>query len=163
MTDKRRKIFFGLTIIVPILMYCGYYYGMMLKNAPYRFTDFQYLRFEYGKTDSLENKYDSKTGDYQYKTTSGNIKKLNMKLSKDDLLYLHRKAADLGFWNFPAEEKSDSKQPAPKYLIEFVYKEKSKKVFYDQNYNGDPALKDANERLIKEILKVIDEREKHLK
>ncbi|WP_295768734.1 hypothetical protein [uncultured Mucilaginibacter sp.] len=162
MTDKTRKIFFGITIVVPILLYCGYYYGMMVKNAPYRFTDFQYFRLEYGLNDSLVNKYNSKTGNYQYETTGGHIKQLNMKLSKDNLLYLHRKAADLGFWNFPEQEKGDSKKPAPKYLIEFVYKEKSKKVYFDQNYDGDPSLKDANMRLIKEIQKVLDEREESL-
>jgi len=30
-------------------------------------------------------------------------------------------------------------------------------VMFDEAYDGDPKLKDANERLIKEIEKVIDE------
>jgi hypothetical protein len=166
MTDKSKKIFFALTIVVPILAYCFYYYGMMVKNAPYRFTDFQYLRFEYGLNDSLVNKYNSKTGTYQYTTKSGKLKQLNMQLSKDNLLYLHRKAADLGFWNFPEVEKSTD--PTAKeaktlhYLIEFVYKDKTKKVLFDQDFDGDIALKDANMRLIKEIQSVLDEQEEHL-
>ncbi len=164
MTDRTKKIFFACTIIVPILLYCGYYYGMMVKNAPYRFSDFQYLRFEYGMGDSLVNIYNSKTGEYQYRTKSGNIKNFNMKLSKDDLLYLHRKAADLGFWNFPNVEEGDTengkKRITPHFLIEFVYAKKTKKVLFDEAYNGDPKLKDANVRLIKEIQKVLDDREK---
>ena len=166
MTDKSKKIFFALTIVVPILAYCFYYYGMMVKNAPYRFADFQYLRFEYGLNDSLVNKYNSKTGQYQYTTKSGKLKKLEMQLSKDNLLYLHRKAADLGFWNFPEVEKSNNtsgkKMKTLHYLIEFVYKTKTKKVLFDQDYDGDPQLKDANMRLIKEIQSVLDEQEEHL-
>jgi hypothetical protein len=168
MSNRSKKIFFALSIILPILLYCVYYYGMMVKNAPYRFADLQYIRFEYGPGDSLVNKYNSKTGDYQYATKNGNIKKLNMHLTQDNLLYLHRKAADLGFWNFPAMETGDTSNADPdkvkslRFLMEFVYKKKTKKVLYDQSFNGDPSLKDANMRLIKEIQKVLDEREKHL-
>jgi hypothetical protein len=167
MSDKTKKIFFALTIVVPILLYCAYYYGMMIKNAPYRFSDFQYLRLEYGTGDTLKNKYNSKTGAYQYVTKSGTIKNMQLSLTKDDLLYLHRKAADLGFWNFPEKEEGDGftagQQPAPKYLIEFVYKEKTKKVLFDASYAGDPELKDANMRLIKEIQMKLDEREEQIK
>jgi hypothetical protein len=167
MTDRTKKIFFAATIILPILMYCVYYYGMMVRNAPYRFSDLQYIRFEYGPGDSLVNKYNSKTGEYQYATQSGKVKKLNMHLNQDDLLYLHRKAADLGFWNFPPVERGDTmsngaKSKSLRFLMEFVYKKKTKKVIYDQDYNGDASLKDANMRLVKEVQKVLDEREKSL-
>jgi hypothetical protein len=92
---------------------------------------------------------------------------MQLHLNKDDLLYLHRKAADLGFWNFPEKEQGDGftagQQPAPKYLIEFVYKNKTKKVLFDASYAGDPELKDANMRLIKEIQMKLDEREEQMK
>lgn len=89
-----------------------------------------------------------------------------MPLSKDNLLYLHRKAADLGFWNFPevsiGDITADKNIKTLHYLIEFVYKDKTKKVLFDQNYDGDLQLKDANMRLIKEIQGVLDEQEEHL-
>lgn len=167
MSDKSKKIFIILSVIVPILLYCVYYYGMMIKNAPYRFRDFEYIRFEYGLGDSLINKYNSKTGDYQYETNSGQLKHMKLKLSKDELLYLHQKAADLGFWNFPAVEEGDNfkgeRTKTPHYLIEFAYKEKTKKVLFDAAYNDDRSLVDANNRLIKEIQKVLDERQAQLK
>jgi hypothetical protein len=163
MTDKSKKTFFILSVVVPIALYCVYYYGMMIKNAPYRYSDFKSIRFEYGLGDSMVNKYNSETGAYQYKTRNGNIKKLTVYLSKDDMLYLHRKAADLGFWNFPPEAKGDATgdktMKSPRYLIEFVYKEKSKKVVFDQSYNDDNKLNDANMRLIKEIQSAIDRAE----
>jgi hypothetical protein len=163
MSNKTKRIFLIASIGVPLLLYCLYYYGMMVKNAPYRFSDFQYMRFEYGNGDSLINKYNSKTGNYQYLTKHDELKVAKVKLNKDDLLYLHRKAADLGFWNFPANEVNStvntSGPKTPRYLIEFVYKNKSKKVLFDAAFEGDRSLIDANERLIKEIQKKLDEAE----
>ncbi|MFD0764989.1 hypothetical protein ACFQZI_08985 [Mucilaginibacter lutimaris] len=131
---------------------------MMIKNAPYKFSEFQSLRFEYGYGDTLNNTYDSKTGEYQFINRRDSLVKINLKLSKDELLYLHRKAADLGFWDFPANELNpDVKGRVPRFVIQFNYLRKSKKVMYDASFNGNEKLKDANERLIKEIQKIITE------
>jgi hypothetical protein len=146
------------------MLYCFYYYGMMVKNAPYKFAEFQSVQFEFGYKDSLLNKYNSKTGEYQYVNRKDSVVKMNMHLTNDDLLYLHRKAADLGFWDFPANETvTDSKVRAPRYIITFNYKRKSKKVMFDANYNGPEKLVDANQRLIKEIQSKLNEAEARLK
>ncbi len=160
MVTKSKKLFLIASIIVPFLLYCFYYYGMMIKNAPYKFSEFQSLRFEYGYGDTLNNTYDSKTGEYQFVNRRDSLVKINLKLSKDELLYLHRKAADLGFWDFPANELNpDVKGHVPRFVIQFNYQRKTKKVMYDASFNGNEKLKDANERLIKEIQKVINEAE----
>ncbi|MBK0379445.1 hypothetical protein [Mucilaginibacter segetis] len=153
MNDRQKKIFLAICITVPFLLYSVYYYGMIIKNAPYRFAEFDSMVFKYGYNDSLVNQYDSKTGDYQYVNSKDSLVKMHLKLTKDDLLYLHRKAADLGFWDFPVDETKDdtAKIRSPRYYIEFNYKRKSKKVTFDEAYNGDPKLIDANEQLIKEI------------
>lgn len=163
MSNRFKKIFLAATVVVPFLVYCLYYYGMMVKNAPYKFSEFKSIVFKYGKGDSLVNQYNSKTGDYEYKTRDGRLVKRNLRLSKDELLYLHRKASDLGFWNFPEQElrKDTMKVVSPRYLIQFNYEKKSKTVIYDDGFDGDPSLKDANQRLIKEIQKVLDEAEVH--
>ncbi len=167
MSTKSKKIFLLLSIVVPFLFYCVYYYGMMVKNAPYKFVEFDSIVFQYGDRDSLLNKYNSKTGEYQYLNKHDSLVKMTLHLSKDDLLYLHRKAADLGFWDFPSSETGDSVTTAgpkpPRYIIEFNYKRKSKKVIYDANFDGDPRLKDANERLIREITGVLNDAEKKQK
>jgi hypothetical protein len=167
MSDRTKKIFFALTIIVPFLLYCFYYYGMMIKNAPYRFSDFDSMTFQYGPVDSLVNKYDSKTGDYQYVNRRDSLVKMHLRLTNDDLLYLHHKAADLGFWDFPSKEVADSvagaKNKSIRYVIEFKYKKKSKKVVFDSQFAGNPKLIDANITLIKEIkqsLLTAEERQK---
>ena len=161
---KSKKTFLILSIIVPFLLYCFYYYGMMLKNAPYKFSEFQSMQFEFGYKDSLLNKYDSKTGNYQYINRKDSVVKMKMRLTNDDLLYLHRKAADLGYWDFPANETVEgSKSRAPRYIITFNYKRKTKRVVFDADYTGPEKLVDANQRLIKEIQSRLGDAEQRLK
>jgi hypothetical protein len=157
---RSKKIFLVASIVVPFLLYCFYYYGMMIKNAPYKFAEFQSMKFEYGYGDSLLNKYDSKTGNYQFVNTRDSVIKMHMKLTKDDLLYLHRKAADLGFWDFPAKEINENvKGKSPRYMMQFNYKRKSKTVYFDDAYEGNEKLTDANQRLIKEIQNILAQAE----
>jgi hypothetical protein len=155
--NRSKKIFLLLCITVPFVLYCVYYYGMIIKNAPYKFTEFDSIQFQYGYGDSLLNKFNSKTGEYQYVNKRDSVVKRTLHLRNEDLLYLHRKAADLGFWDFPNTEVSESVKGSKsvRYLIEFKYKRKTKKVLFDEDYNGNDKLKDANERLIREIQKVL--------
>jgi len=166
MISRSKRIFLALSVILPCLFYCLYYYHHMLKNAPYRFTEFESMSIQYGDRDSLLNKYDSRTGDYQYLNNRDSLIKMHLKLNQKDLLYLHRKAADLGFWDFPSDETGDSIKTNPKpvrYIIEFKYKRKSKKVVYDANFVGDIRLIDANQGVIKEILQVLNDEEQNQK
>jgi hypothetical protein len=160
MSDRAKKIFLLLAIVVPFLFYCLYYYGRMFKNAPYKFTEFKSFVFKYGDGDSLVNQYNSLTGDYQYLNNRDSLIKTNLLLTKNDLLYLHRKAADIGFWDFPSVElNSDTTKfkghKPPHYYIEFNYQRKSKKVLFDASFDGDVRLKDANVQMIKEIMHVL--------
>lgn len=163
MNKKIRTTFIILSIALPFLIYCVYYYSMMIGNAPYRFSDLQSIVFEYGNGDSLINKFNSKTKDYQYVNTHDSLVKMKLHLRSDDMLFLHRKAAELGFWDFPNVEVNNSAKAkalkAPRYLIEFNYKHKSKKVLFDEAFDGDPKLKDANEQMIKVIQKVLNDEE----
>ncbi len=160
MSDRYKKVFIALTIAVPFLLYCFYYYGMMISNAPYKFTELQSIVLRYGTRDNLVNQFNSKTGEYDYLNNRDSLIRTKVRLSSDDLLYLHRKAAELGFWNFPANERGDTAEAisktAPRYFIQFNYQRKSKTVVYDANYAGDSKLKDANERVIKEIQKMVN-------
>lgn len=165
MSSRTKKIFLIFTIVVPFLLYCFYYYGMMIKNAPYRYADFQSISIQYGEKDSLINKFNSSTGDYQYLNKRDSLVKVQIRLTDNDLLYLHHKAADLGFWDFPANEKGDttSADKPIRYIIEFKYKTKTKKVIFDSNFAGDPKLIDANKQLIKEIDQSLTTAERRLK
>lgn len=161
MSDRAKKIFLAICIITPFILYTVYYYSIMVKNAPYRFADFESITLNYGLGDSLINRFNSKTGDYQFLNTRDSLIKTNVKLKKDDLLYLHRKAAELGFWNFPEEITADDDTQrsvnAPHYYLEFKYKEKSKHILFDAEYTEDPKLRDAAKQLITEVSNMISE------
>lgn len=161
MTERGKKIFLAICIITPFLLYCVYYYSIMVKNAPYRFSDFESITFKYGLGDSLNNTFNSRTGDYQYMDTRDSLIKTKVKFRKDDLLYLHRKAAELGFWNFPEEilgEGGPNHSPnSPHYYIEFKYQGKTKHVLFDAQNNESPKLNDAAKSLITEISNMIND------
>jgi len=164
MSPKTKKIFLYLSIFVPFAAYCAYYYGMVLKDAPYKFAEFKSIQFQYGTGDSLVNKYDSRTGEYQYLNKHDSLVKMHVFLNKNELLYLHHKASDLGFWDFPSNETSNDTSShggikPPRYLIVFNYLHKSKKVIFDANFSGPEKLVDANQRVIKEIQSVLNEAE----
>ena len=163
MSDRAKKIFLGICIITPFLFYCIYYYSNMVRNAPYRFSDLESITFKYGMGDSLVNQYNSKTGVYKYLNGNDSVITTNVKLRKDDLLYLHRKAAESGFWNFPEvlENKSakTKKVHSPHYYIEYKYKLKGKHVLYDAAYNDNQKLGDAAKQLAKEIRSMINDAE----
>ena len=161
MSDRTKKIFLAICIITPFLFYCIYYYSIMVKNAPYRFSDFESITLKYGMGDSLVNQYNSKTGVYQYLNSNDSLITTNVKLKRDELLYLHRKAAENGFWNFPEilENKSakTDKINSPHYYIEYKYKEKGKHVLYDAAYSDNKKLGDAAKQLTKEIRSMISD------
>jgi len=164
MTDKSKRNFLAISIIIPFLLYCGYYYSMVFKHAPYKFTEFESMQFQYGPGDSLINKYDSKTGDYQYVNAQDSLVKKKIHLTQLELSYLHHKVADLGFWDFPSNQVlgKDPVQAEGKplhYYIAFNYKRKSKQVMFDAAYDGPQKLVEADGMVIKEIQKILDEAE----
>jgi hypothetical protein len=138
---------------------------MMVKNAPYKFSEFKSLTIKFGVGDSLVNQYDSKTSAYQYLNKEDSLINKTVRLTKDDLLVLHRRAAQLGFWNFPSEivNNENTSKNSLTYVLEFNYARKSKKVVFDANFNGDAKLKDAVRRLIEEINSSINDAEDRMR
>src|SRR5690606_14835823 len=92
MSDRSKKIFLVICIIVPFLLYCFYYYSQMFKKAPFRFSDFESVVLKYGEGNDLINQFDSETGQYQYVNTRDSLVTDTVRLRKDDLQYLHGKA-----------------------------------------------------------------------
>lgn len=162
MSDKAKKIFLLLTVVGSFVIYSVIYYIGVFKRAPFQFDEFRSISFKYGTRDSLLNSYNSATGDYQYLNRKDSLIKEHLVLTRNELLYLHNKASELGLWDFPSvEENNDTADlkgaKPPRYIIEFNYKRKSKKVIFDANYQGPQKLVDANRDLITEIQKVLTE------
>lgn len=162
MSDRAKRIFLAICIIVPFLLYCFYYYSMMLKNAPYRFSDFESIVFQYGEQGNLQNQFDSETAHFQYLDVRDSLIQDTLRLRKDDLLYLHRKAAELGFWNLPDDmttiPDSNARQPVPRFFLQFNYKEKSKEVTLDADFQAEnPKMTDAAKSVIDEVNRVLSD------
>ena len=160
MSDRAKKIFLGICILLPFVAYCIYYYGIMINNAPYKFSEFKSLKYKYGVGDSLINQYDSKTGIFKHLNEKDSLITDTVKLSKDNLLYLHRKAAEQGFWNFPTYllgRDSVASKKSPHIYIEYNYERKSKNVLIDAEYNDNEKLRDAAKQLSDEISKMLSD------
>ena len=133
----------------------------MLGNAPYRYSDFQSIVLTYGDGDDLHSHYDTSTGIFTYKNTRDSIVSDTIRMRSDDLLYLHRKAAELGFWNLPDDMTNDNRDSSstdvPRFILQYNYLEKSKTVTYDADFEGHPKMKDAARSVIDEVRRVISE------
>lgn len=163
MSNRGKKIFLALSITLPFLLYSVYYYSGMIKNAPYRFTDFQSVTLKYGIGDSLVNQFDSKSGNYQYLNNRDSLVKVKVKLNKDDLLILHHKAVELGFWDFPEKMMSSDSTKSPRYYLEYKYKQKTKKMLFEAQYNNNTKLRDAAKQLVDFVTKTVNDAENRQK
>lgn len=161
MSDRGKKIFLAITIIFPILIYCYIYYKPIIQNAPFRAKDFVSMQYSWGIKDTLENSYNSVTGAYQYLNSQDSLIKRELFLKKDDILYMHSKANEIGLWNFPDTIGYKSvKSPAIRYEMLFKYKEKTKHVVLYSNFDGNPKLLDAAVQMRKVIEETLNNVEK---
>jgi len=133
----------------------------MVKNAPFRYSDFEYIDIRYGTPDSLLNSYNSATQEYQYLNRENEVVTQKLKLTSDDLLFLHRKAMEMGFWNVdddmttPRQDSLEGRH-VPRYVLEYKYKEKGKTVTLDADYPGNQKMKDAAKTTIEKVLEMIN-------
>ncbi len=160
MSDRTKKIFLAVCIVVPFLLYCFYYYSQMFKNAPFRFSDFESIVLKYGEGDDLVNQFDSSTGRYQYLNVRDSLVVDTVRLRKDDFQYLHGKATQLGFWNLPDDMTSgDStgKPPVARFYLQYNYTEKSKEITLDADFGGNPKMRDVAKSMVDEVMRVIND------
>jgi hypothetical protein len=147
MSTNAKRIFLLLTIVVPFLAYCIIYYTPIIRNAPFRSNEFVSFTYKWGMGNDLVNSYNSATGEYQYLDKRDSLIKTNVKLRQNDIIYLHNKANELGYWNFPdviANAGTDlNKSKVLRYVFQFNYKRKSKKVIFVTDFNDIPKLGDV--------------------
>jgi len=134
----------------------------MIKNAPFRFADFESIEITYGTPDEMVNTYNSKTRIYQYLTKDNKLVRDTLKMRDDDLLYLHRKAQELGFWNVdndmttPRKDASEGRD-IPRFILKYTYREKSKEVTLDADYQGHSKMKEAAKSTIDAVMTMLAE------
>ncbi|TDG35694.1 hypothetical protein EZJ43_11775 [Pedobacter changchengzhani] len=162
MSNRGKKIFLACSVILPMLLYCYIYYKPILQNAPFRAKDFVSMEYSWGRKDTLENRYSSVTGVYEYLNSQDSLIKRKMFLKSDDILYMHTKANEIGLWNFPDTIGYKSNKHAnTRYDMVFRYKEKTKHVVLYSNFDGNPKLLDAAvqmRKVIEETLNLVEKR-----
>jgi hypothetical protein len=155
MSNRFKKIFLGISISLPFLLYCVYYYTVMVKNAPYKFAEFENITLKESVGNNFNKIYSSKSQEFQFLNTRDSLVKNKVKLSKDDLLFLHRKASELGFWNWPSKMIGDTSGKSPRFYLQFDYQRKSKIIEIDAAYEENIKLRDAAIELAKTVDKAI--------
>ncbi len=161
MSERNKRIFLAICIIVPFIVYCYIYYAQMFRNAPYRFADLESIVLQYGEGDDLPNRFDSKTGIYHYLDRNDSLLTDTVRLREDDLRHLHGKAAQLGFWNLPDDMVSAAPRAqgkvVPRFQLQYNYTEKSKTVILDADFDGNPKMLETAKSVVDDVIRVIND------
>ncbi len=136
------------------------YYMISLKKAPYAVASFESFTYKWGVGDVLENSYSSVNGDYQYLNNRDSLIKTQVKLRVNDIIFIHNKINELGFWSLPNSiGKPSLNTKTLVYELQFKYKEKSKKITIYSDFDKNPQLLDSAMQIKNVLQQAIDEAE----
>lgn len=158
------KLKFTLKIIsVLFIAIVGGYYIMKLRSGGKRAVSFVSLTYKWGVGDSLQNSYDSKSGNYQFLDQKDQLIKENFLLRTNNVIYLHSKINEQDLLNVPdtiANVNADLKDSTVlRYEFKFVYDDMTKHIIYMTNYDKDPLVKAKASAMQKYVQQMILEAE----
>lgn len=160
MNIQKKNISFIATLAVIVITAIVGYYVISLKKAPYEVADFESFTYKWGVGDSLENSYSSASGDYHYINNRDSLIKTQVKLRANNVIFIHNKINELGFWNLQGEiGKKKPNSNVPVYELQFNYREKSKKIIIYSDFDKNPQLLDSAMQIVKIVQQAIDEAE----
>ncbi len=139
------KLKFALKIAsVVFIIIVGGFYIMKLRSGGKRAVSFVSLNYQWGVGDTLQNSYNSQTGNYQYVDKSDHLIKKNFKLRTNNVIYLHSKINEQDLLNLPdtiANVGANLKDSTVlRYEFTFVYDDMTKHIIFLTNYDGDPTI-----------------------
>lgn len=152
-TDKR-KLFVVLMIVFPFIVYSGYYYVNIFKNAPFRSDQFEYVELKKYRDGLVREYINTKTGEYNYYTSKDSLVHSHVNLSKSSLHDIHEKMMDILFWNIElvnADTTLQHRKEVPTYVVNAVYQRKSKKVWWQLHFYEDQKLDDRMSEIVRTI------------
>jgi len=148
------------TVAVIVIIAVVGYYVIGLKKAPYAVASFESFTYKWGNGTVLENSYSSANGAYQYLNKRDSLIKTQVKLRANEIIFIHNRINELGFWSLPNLIGKPSSNPkAPVYELQFNYNEKSKKIIIYSDFEGNPTLIDSAMHIQQVVQQVIDEAE----
>lgn len=150
-------------VTVLVVFVVGGYYIAKLKSGGNRAASFVRLTYKWGMGDTLQNSYDSKSGDYQFIDQSEQLVKENFKLRTNNVIYLHSKINGQDLLNIPdtiANPGANVKDAKVlRYEFKFIYDDTTKNVIFLSNYDKDPVILNKATALQKAVQQVISEAE----
>lgn len=154
MTDKQKKLYLTIMVIVPFLLYSIYYYYQLIRKAPYQFAEFQSIQIHYQKPGLLGYRYDSSTGLYQYVEANGDTISKCLLFSVDTLQQFHRKLVEALFFDMPRQMQGkipalSGAETPPSYFLKANYARKSWQICWNKYYDGKQIYSERLARLKK--------------
>lgn len=163
MSDRAKKLFLILSVVVPFVIYCAVYYAPMIRNAPFKAKEFVSFEYKWGGGENLENTYNSATGEYKYYNQQDSLVVKTIKMGPKEFKYLDSVADVQGFWNLPKVVANNFDElktsTAPRFFMRFNYQKKSKEVTYLTDFAGEPKMKSAADVMQKTIANLLDDLE----
>lgn len=148
---------------VLLIAVVGGYYIMKLRSGGKKAVAFVSLNYQWGVGDTLQNSYDSKTGNYQFLDQQDRLIKENFKLRTNNVIYLHSRIDEQDLLNIPdtiANKNADLKDPKVlRYQFQFVYDDTTRNIIYLTNYDKDPVISNKASALQKVVQQIISEAE----
>lgn len=161
MTSK--QILYLKLAAVAFIVVVGGYYVSKLRSGGKRAAAFVSLNYQWGMGDTLQNSYNSKTGEYIFLDQSDREIRESFKLRTNNVIFLHSKINQEDLLNVPdtiANAGANLKDPKVlRYEFEFVYDDTVKNIIYLTNYDKDPLIAAKASTLQKTVQQVISEAE----
>lgn len=150
MSPRFKKIYLFVMVVVPFLIYCGYYYGEMIRKAPFKFEEFRTIRVDFAAPGGRETHIDIASGVVSYVLPGRDVLRDTISFSDGELREFHRTLYTNNFFEMPHEMQNEgSTDPGTGvYTIEAIYDRKQYKVVYETNYRGERRYKDKVKRII---------------
>ncbi len=160
--NAKQKMILKLASVAFIVIVGGYYI-MKVRSGCKRAAAFVSLTYKWGVGDTLQNSYNSKTGEYQFLDQRDQLVKENFKLRTNNVIFMHSKINEQDLLNIPdtvANVGFDLKDTKVlRYEFSFVYEDTTKNIVYFTNYDKDPIIRNKAMGLQKVVQQVITEAE----
>lgn len=150
-------------VAVLFIIIVGAYFVMKMRSGGKRAASFVSLTYKWGVGDTLQNSYDSKTGEYQFIDQRDQLIKEKFKIRTNNVIFLHSKINEGDLLNIPdtvANAQANLKDPKVlRYEFKFVYDDTTKNIIYLTNYDKDPVIRNRADGLQSVVQQIIAEAE----
>ncbi|HEY9560958.1 MAG TPA: hypothetical protein VIR29_09250 [Anseongella sp.] len=150
MSPRFKKIYLFVMVVVPFLLYSGYYYREMIRKAPFKFEEFQTIRVDFKAPDGRQTHIDIAPGTVTVILPEKDTVHDTVRFSNTELNEFHRTLYTNNFFELPHEMRNEGSIDSTTgiYTIEAIYDRKQYQVIYETNYRGDSRHKPKVERVI---------------